>query len=50
MKSACALSEELNKMEFLEIESLRIRLQLNICAALEQHAVGLGYLIRLHHG
>ena len=33
------------KMEFLAIESLRISLKLNISAAREQQAVGLGPLV-----
>ena len=39
-----------SKMEFLAIGSLRISLKLSISAAREQQAVGLGHLMRLHHG
>jgi len=37
-------------MKFLAIESLRISLKLNISAAREQQAMGLGPLMQLHHG
>ena len=40
----------MKKMEFLAIESLRISLKLNISAARERQAVGLGHLMQLHHG
>ena len=39
-----------NLMKFLAFESLRISLKLNISAAREQQAVGLGPLMWLHHG